>query len=714
MLTPYDYQDTCLGVLDEAREQNHDRALVVMASGLGKTALAGFDVRKWVARNPSARVMYLCHQNEILKQGRVTFQDVVDGSISRYGYYHGETKERNSQFLFASFQTMREHYRSFARDAFDYIIVDESHHTHASTYRPVVEYFKPKFLLGITATPDRGDLQDIRTVFGREVYSLNLPEALARGYLTPVDYWLITDELVKLGSIENPYKLSMRDLNQKVFATKRDEEIVDIIGEKSAYINHPRIMTFCRSIKHAERFHESFRDSFPIHSRMHPDEQTARLEAFKRGQVGNIITVDKFNEGIDLPEVNIVVFLRSTMSYTIFYQQLGRGLRRCEGKERMLALDFVGNCERIRMIDTLYREVELERAKIRQAENASDPSQPTVVGFGKFHFTEIAQDILQILERAERNYSRESLVEQLQLQAKRLRRTPRTRDIKEASKVNQTVSLRKFIECFGSFNNALEEAGFSVNQTRLVDFTESSLIVQLQKEARRLKRTPSQQDIKVACKAKRTASAGVFARTFGSHNKALEAAGFSTLRTAPKRPKASLIVQLRREAKLSGKTPRRSQVVNANTFIKTFGSWESALEAAGLSPNLVAEHCSNETLITQLQEEARLLGRVPHIRDIKIASKAKRTVSDMTFARRFGSYCEALKAAGLSTARVSWACPKEKLIIQLQAEAKRLGRTPTINDIKLASKAKRTASWATFARAFVLYSKALKAAGLQI
>src|SRR3989344_8356624 len=251
-----------------------------MASGLGKTVTVAFDVKDWLSENPGGHVLYLCHQNDILEQSKDKFERVIGTNSKTFGLYHGERKEIDAQILFASFQTMRGHLKRFSRHRFGYIIVDESHHSQAETYKPIINYFKPDFLLGITATPDRRDLQDIRRIFGKEIYSLELPEALSKKLLTDVDYRLVTDELIDLSKVKAEYKLTLKELNKRLFIPKRDDEIVKIIRRRVSKVKNPRIMVFCSSIKHANRFCSRVPEAVAIHSLLQPSEQEKRLENF--------------------------------------------------------------------------------------------------------------------------------------------------------------------------------------------------------------------------------------------------------------------------------------------------------------------------------------------------------------------------------------------------------------------------------------------------
>ncbi len=361
MFTPYDYENECLDALMRVRADGAKNALIVMASGLGKTVTVAFDVRRWLVER-GGRMLYLCHQNDILAQARTTFEAILGNAYS-YGYYNGYEKNVHEvSCLFASFQTMEEHNGQFKPDEFNYIVVDESHHTGAATYLNVIRYFTPQFLLGATATPDRYDGRNIRQVYGDEVFYLPLEEALVRGLLSPVDYRLLTDEIQIDGILETPVgKLSIKYLNSKIFIPKRDGEIAQIVAEHAKAFTEPKIIFFANTIPHCEHLAGIIPQSFAIHSKVHAKERQIRLELFRQGAINTVLTVDCFNEGIDIPQANLVVFLRSTASPTIFLQQLGRGLRKAQGKEKVIVLDFVGNCERIKMLKEMNDEIERRR-----------------------------------------------------------------------------------------------------------------------------------------------------------------------------------------------------------------------------------------------------------------------------------------------------------------------------------------------------------------
>ncbi len=395
MFTPYDYQEECLVVLRTTRTQGKTVALIVMASGLGKTVTVAFDAKEWLTKN-KGRILYLCHQNEILGQSQQTFESILGGGYS-YGFYTGlEKTAHKADFLFASFQTMSKNAeRIFSPDEFGYIIVDESHHSQAPSHLKTVQYFKPKFLLGATATPDRADGLNIRSVFGEEVYSLPLEKALARGLLTKVDYRLVTDE-ISFDRIDfaNIGDLSLKDIDHTVFVPKRDEEIAASLDRHAAELSEERVIAFASTIPRAEQLAWSISRSVPIHSQIPTKERLVRLEMFRQGMIRAVITVDCFNEGIDIPEANVIVFLRSTASQRIFYQQLGRGLRLCKGKDKVIVLDFVGNAERITMLKELADAIGIhysEEMATRANKKGPNPFNIT--------FDEKARKVLDLVKR---------------------------------------------------------------------------------------------------------------------------------------------------------------------------------------------------------------------------------------------------------------------------------------------------------------------------
>lgn len=646
MITPHSYQQECLDALAHARQEHKKRALVVMASGLGKTVTAALDAKRWLQAH-SGRVLYLCHQNDILEQARTTFAAAI-GENNTFGYFNGREKNLHQvTCLFASFQTMREWREAFLKDEFDYIVVDETHHTPAPTYQPTVEYFEPRFLLAITATPERTDLQDIRQFYGQEAFSLPLEDALARYLLTPVDYRLMTDD-IQLQEVFNTSigKLSIRDLNKKIFVPKRDQEIARIIQQRAKEISNPRAMIFCPSVQYCERLVAHLPNALTIHYQLSDREQRIRLESFRGGLTSTILTVDKFNEGIDIPEANIIVFLRSTASRMVFFQQLGRGLRKVQGKDKVLVLDFVANCERLEMVHDLWQEVEEKRGGRKKKTTELSPLNLDV---GRVHFKEEVKRVLDIIAAVRGGYTKEILIQQLQALALRLGHRPTIVDVNQESKAQRCANAATFRVHFGSFSRAVEEA--DLGKAHNLPRSKEELIRQLQSLAQELKRVPTVRDVNMACKAGKCANASTFFKLFGSFASAIDAAGLTK--------RDELISQLKSLAEELGRTPtyrdvrvacKEGKFSGGSSLQSFFGSFNAALEAAGLQPTLrhgQVKAMSKGELIGQLRQLADELSRPPTRGDVEKANKLGKCAGVHIFRRKFGTYGAAIVAAGI-------------------------------------------------------------------
>lgn len=735
--TPYAHQKECLSVLQIVRKRGKNKALVVMASGLGKTVVAAFDVHNYLSRR-GGRVLSLCHQNDISDQSYETFEEVLGEGYS-FGYLDGREKEFEPvDVLFASFQTMHNWREEFPPDTFDYIIVDESHHSPAETYLPTLEYFKPRFLLGITATPDRTDLQDIREIYGDEVYSLPLEEGLAQGLLAQVDYRMVTDELQNLKILDTPIgKLSIAKLNRELFIPKRDDEIARIIQEKIAEIESPRVMIFAQSIAYCDRLARILPDASPIHSEMPLNKQAETLRKFRAREVNTIITVDKFNEGIDVPDANVIVFLRSTNSRTIFFQQLGRGLRKTVGKRQVLVLDFVANCERLEMVHGLWSEVEEKKGKIKNG--PPKIKEPLVVDMGQFEFDEKARKLSDVVERIRTGYTKQVMLKQLTALASQLERVPKQKDVALASKQGKCPAVSTYQRHFGTYFNALRLAGFerSTSHYRIPneEFLEALTLL-----AEKLGHTPTTREVDKAHKFGETPYSTIYKKRFGSYNEALRQAGLPI--THRLKTLEEHLSDLRALAKDLGRAPtahdvekaaRQGKCAYSSTYQRRFGSLTEAIRQAGFPKKIaVAKKIPAEAresrgkkegeLLADLKLIAEELGRALTKKDVDQAAREGKCYTYNGYRYRFGTLNNALKKAGLTsldskTTKHVRKQPVKKsddeLLEDLVALSKILGRTPTQKELSEASKVGWCASLATYKRRFGSYTNACKEAGLK-
>lgn len=359
-IRPYPYQQEILDKLHAEREvRGLNRNLVVAATGTGKTVISAFDYCRFCKANPGGinRLLFVAHREEILKQSRDTFQGVLkDPNFGEL--FVGNYKSANLDHLFISIQTINSQalYDILPENYYDYIIVDEFHHAAAPTYQKLLNRFKPKILLGLTATPERMDGKSILDYFDNRIAAeIRLPEAIDRKLLCPFQYFGVSDtvDLTDLRWVRGGYDKSqlsnLYSLNRAV-AERRADHIIRSLDKYVADMNAIKGLGFCVSIEHAKFMAEYFNAAgIPSISLVGESTEEERRTAKKRlvdGEIRFIFVVDIYNEGVDIPEVNTILFLRPTESLTIFLQQLGRGLRLSEGKECLTVLDFIGQANR--------------------------------------------------------------------------------------------------------------------------------------------------------------------------------------------------------------------------------------------------------------------------------------------------------------------------------------------------------------------------------
>jgi len=337
---PSEVQQEALAALAASRAAGFRRGLVVMATGLGKTYLAAFDSRDMQA----GRVLFVAHREEILLQAEASFQRVHTGA--RVGRYTGNRKQTDVDLLFASVQTLgqAQHLERFAVDHFDYVVIDEFHHAAAPTYRRLLQHLHPRFLLGLTATPERTDQSDILSLCDDNlVYSRHLFDGIELGLLCPFQYFGIYDETVDYQEI--PWRNGRFDpqaLEHKLATAARARHALRHWREHG----RQRTLAFCVSRSHADFMAERFRREGIRGEAVYRGsalERSAALEQLEQGDLQVIFSVDLFNEGVDLPAIDTVMMLRPTDSKVLFLQQLGRGLRRHPDKQLLIVLDFIGN-----------------------------------------------------------------------------------------------------------------------------------------------------------------------------------------------------------------------------------------------------------------------------------------------------------------------------------------------------------------------------------
>ena len=448
--TPNKMQTEALASLEELRRSGREKALLISATGTGKTYLAAFAVQKAAPR----RILFLVHREQILKQATQTFQHVL-GNIS-IGFLTGTHKNFTAPYLFSTISMMAkpEILAQFAPTHFDYIIIDETHRAGAASYRKIIEYFRPQFCLGMTATPSRSDGFDIYRLFDYNIaYEIHLKQAMQENMLCPFHYFGITDITIDNKEID--------DIS--AFTELTADERVEHIIEKAQFYGwcgeRVKGLVFCRNIEEARILSQKFNaKGFFTVALCGEDKQEIRENAISRleqkerfGGLDYIFTVDIMNEGIDIPAVNQIIMLRPTKSSIIFVQQMGRGLRKYPHKDYVVILDFIGNYQNNFMIPiALFGDTSYNKDTIRRCVAEGNRLLP---GCSTINFDEISrQKIYAAIDSARLGDTALLKNEYIALKQK-LGRIPQIEDFAKFG----SISITKFFDKFGSYHHFLQK-----------------------------------------------------------------------------------------------------------------------------------------------------------------------------------------------------------------------------------------------------------------
>ena len=448
-IKPNYLQNQVLDELKDFRKRGHKKGIVILPTGTGKTYLSAFDTL-----NAQGRVLFIVHKLDILSQSRESYERIY--TTSKLGLLTGEARENvnDSKVLFASKDTLRNCFTDFKPDEFDYIVIDEVHHGQAPTYQSILNYFKPNvFMLGLTATPDRTDRKDIFQLFDyNKVFEYTLNDAINNGFLVPYTYYGLTDNIDYSNIRYNGNKYKVEDLDRALIIPERNERIFD---EYMAKGNGNKALGFCCSIKHAKEMAELFNSkgipSIAITSET-PDRDNV-IKAFRQSTYTVAFTVDLFNEGIDFPDLRVLLFLRPTESKTIFTQQLGRGLRLCGGKGNVVVIDFIGNYKKANLIRKILSQGKSttkkdSQGRVEKVEYEYSPKCHVI-------FDSEVEQILDSQDKAERDITREDLIGAYWDLTEKLGRRPSQEDINNQGE----YKVAKYVAIFGTWVGFLKEIG---------------------------------------------------------------------------------------------------------------------------------------------------------------------------------------------------------------------------------------------------------------
>ena len=453
LIEPHPLQLEVLDALNFYRSKGWKEGVVVLPTGTGKTYLGAFD-----SQRAPGRILFIVHRLDILAQAKIAFEKIYPEEI--IGLLTGEVKEHveDSKVIFASKDTLRNPavLSTFPPDAFDYIIIDEVHHGQAPSYKAVLDHFEPGFFkLGLTATPDRLDRKDILELFDyHKVFEYSLNDAIENGFLVPFKYVGLQDNIDYSNIRHNGTKYNVQDLNRLLIIPERNQRILEEYLDKG---DGGKAIGFCVSIEHANsmasHFNENGIPSVAITSSVSSEERAESIRKFNDNEVAVAFTVDLFNEGVDFPNVRVLLFLRPTESKTVFIQQLGRGLRLHSGKDQVVVLDFISNYRRANNVRKY-----LSKASTDRINPETGRVEKTVYEYAPGCTVEFDAEIEQILDRQDsdqRELTKADLIDAYYTLAEKLEHKPSQDEINAEGEFR----IARYLDLFGSWSSFLREIG---------------------------------------------------------------------------------------------------------------------------------------------------------------------------------------------------------------------------------------------------------------
>ena len=476
-IKPREYQVQVIQQALKHVDAGKRKLLIEMATGLGKTYTVALLIKQLLERGPSGqRVLFIAHQIEILLQSVTAFKNVLGlGSYSYSACFAGARPEE-TDLVFASFDTLYGQLGTLPVSTFDYVIVDEAHHTPARTYAEVVKHFQPHLLIGLTATPWRTDNKSVGDFFGGadgHIGRYDLIWALQHKMLAFPKYMVLLDDIDQERIDQLESGLSISDLDKRLFLHKKDQEVVRLIETtvKQKQSGNVKGIVFCRNIRHLQHLLGFFEAGTAtcVHSRMPEAQRRDNIRSFREGELKYILVCDLFNEGIDIPETNLLVFMRYTGSKTVWLQQLGRGLRKTSNKDCVHVLDFVGSLDRLKDVQQLVKAVQRKRREPPQEtdlDEACDEQQSLHDDTIEVTYSQSAARVLELIERL--NYrlnSREELLEKLRRYSETTGSVPRIESLESSL---DDISVDQVATHFDSYQGFLQAAfGWEADTTAI-------------------------------------------------------------------------------------------------------------------------------------------------------------------------------------------------------------------------------------------------------
>ena len=506
---PNSMQKRVLQKLKETRINGNKKGLVISATGTGKTYLAAMDIKQFFEINSNTenklfeinksktsniKFLFIAHREELLENAINVFSKILKIDKNEFGRIYGGLKEIDKNIIFASIQSLRNCYNEFKPSFFDYVIVDEFHHSMSDSYLKTLSYFNSKFLLGLTATPKRMDGKDILSLCDYNVVDeIGIKEALEEDLIVPFHYFGVNDYTINYDNI--PYKngkYNEKILLENLLLNTRTDYIVEKINKFGFDGDELSAVAFCQNIEHAffmkEEFSKKGYKSAVITANTSSNERSEILEKFKNKKIEILCVVDILNEGIDIPTINLLLFLRPTMSSTIFIQQIGRGLRKAKNKDFVTIIDFIGNHKKdYLLINYFSSEVDNKDTLFTKKEKIINEIKNQFSNIPKSCYVELDRVCQnRIIEKIEKiNFSSKNILKDLYLDYKE-EIGKSENEILKASDFDTNIELFQELSLkLGSFYNAqlqFENSEIKQNKIFLLNSEKTEFLAYLEKK----------------------------------------------------------------------------------------------------------------------------------------------------------------------------------------------------------------------------------------
>lgn len=623
VLVPNIFQFEALQALEET-QQTRSSGVVVMPTGTGKTFLASLWFRKQLAVNPYAKLLFVCHNRDILSQANEgEFQKRLKDLEISFGYYTANRKNVQ-QCTFATTQTLVKNLDKFDPEYFDYIIVDEAHHYQAKTFKKAVKHFNPSFLLGLTATPNRTDGKEIYDVCGKKVYEATIYRAMKEELLCKIDYYCVENDIDFSNIKWNGKKYDKKDLNKKICVREYDESIFEEYIENVSKRKNKTI-GFCATVEHCHRMAKYFNEKGvkaialtgnyleTANERIRlggasKKKRNKIIQGFKDGEYDIIFVRDLFNEGVDVPDCDSIMMLRPTQSSVIFTQQIGRGLRKSPHKKDVLILDFTGNCKKCEInFQVLSQVIGKDVSEEVKKKNIYDKNIKEIVIVANGSRIVLTKNKIDILNSVRKKPSKEFLVEEYFMLKKKLGRRPYCRETKNCG-FYYKLYWGSFTDFLMSINEPVYQDHRSPSKKQLIE-----AYYYIKKE---LGRQPRSNEMRF--------KNGVFDLkkyngTFGSWKKFLREINeplnqnnvFSKDVTEEELIENYWIIRKKLKRKLTSHdiVVKKGSKYGMSKYIKKFGSWNDFLEKIGENPRFL--NINQKEIEKELNRVNKKLQKIP-------------------------------------------------------------------------------------------------------